>query len=98
LSDGKPSKIFDNLNYDIDASAMMQERWLVDGTLPDRCAGTPDGHFMCASYQKGGPDRGKYKVNCPFFARCWELPLPEGLVFDKGAFSKDDDDNQYLPF
>lgn len=82
------------LNDDITASEATQLAWLKNGTLPERPFATPTDSFMCSAYQKGGYNRGRYKVTCPFFARCWERALPNELVFDKG----DNGDTTYLPF
>jgi len=80
--------------YERDVCLSAQERWLTHGTLPDRCGVTPTQHsFMCANYNKGGPNKGRYTVGCQFFGQCWGT-LPTGLVFDKAEFEEED----YLPF
>jgi len=85
------------LNDDITASEATQLAWLKDGTLPDRPFASPTDSFMCSAYQKGGYDRGRYRVTCPFFFRCWEISPSHGLVFDKGQYGADGD-KTYLPF
>lgn len=91
---GTRSKPFFELRGDIRYSIAMQERWLRTGELPDRCCSLPIDHFMCASYQKYGQHKGRYLVNCQYFSRCWEVPLPTNLVFDKADW----EDESALPF
>jgi len=92
--------IIHGLGQELQYSIDTQETWLKEGVLPERPFTAPDEGFMCASYQKYGDHRGKYKVNCPFFYRCWEVDPSHGLVFDKGQYGKQEGgyDTTYLPF
>jgi len=81
-------RTFPSLLEEIYGCQTALESWLGDvwqGQEPvpeklERCGLTPYDHpFMCANYSRYDKS---YKVNCPFFSRCWQVSLKPFFVKD----------------